>query len=639
MFIGLLFSAALMNAQDKKTRKADRTFDQYAYTDAIVSYETLVEQGYDSETIYKRLGDANYLNANYDEAADWYGKLFDVEGHVMETEYMYRYAQTLKSLKKYDESNTWMERFRMSQKEDTRGTLYQRNLDYLEVIENNSGRYTLKKLGVNSKASDFAPAFHGEEIVFSTARDTGIVRRAVHAWNGQSFLNLYKAPVAPDGSLGEASKFPRLNKKTHESSTALTKDGKTLYFTRNNSKNNSFKRDEKGVSRLKIYKATLVDGKWTDIAPLPFNSDAYSVAHPSLSPDEKRLYFVSDMPGSIGDSDIFMVEILANGTFGTPTNLGSKINTKSKETFPYVTASNVLYFASDGRPGLGGLDIYAMKLEDLDNPYIVNVGKPINTEEDDFSFIIDETSGRGYFASNRTGGQGSDDIYGFKEETPIDLECNTTVDGVVVDKEDQTPLQNAKVAILDGDGTLIAETTSDTDGSFSLEGNCKDGQYRVLTLKEEYNDGTESYTVIDANNTSGLIISMEKTIKKAQEGEDLIAFLGLKPVHFDLDKSNIRPDAAEIMDQIVQYLNQFPDLRIEVRSHTDVRASAAYNDRLSKERAEATMAHLIAHGIADERLSGRGLGESELLNDCTSSSKCSDERHQENRRSEFIVVQ
>ena len=639
IFIGLLFTTVLMNAQNKKVRKADKTFDQYAYADAIGSYESLIKEGYASEDIYKRLGDANYLNAKYGEAANWYAKLFESEGEAMDPEYMYRYAQALKSMEKYEESDNWMKRFEMSRTDDSRGKLYQRNTDYLETIEKNSGRYTLKKLGINSKSSDFAPAFHGSEVLFSTARDTGVASRSIHLWNKESFLNLYSAPINTDGTLGAPTKFPDLNKKTHESSTALTQDGNTLYFTRNNSKNNNFSRDNEGVSRLKIYKADLVNGKWTNNKELPFNSDDYSVAHPALSPDGKRLYFVSDMPGSIGDSDIFMVEIKENGSFGKPKNLGPKINTKSKESFPYITSSNVLYFASDGRPGLGGLDIYATKLDDLDNLYIVNVGKPVNTQEDDFSFIIDDSNSNGFFASNRKGGAGSDDIYAFKEDIPIDLICNTLIDGSVVDKESKAPLNNAKIAVLDSEGSVISETVSDTNGSFSLEGNCKDGQYTVVALKEEYDQGDTRYTVIDANNTSGLVIELERTIKKAGEGEDLIAFLGLDPVRFDLDKSNIRPDAAEIMDKVVEYMNYFPDLHIAVRSHTDVRASISYNDKLSQRRAKETIAYLVTKGIAIERLTGTGLGESQLLNNCTSRSKCTDVRHEENRRSEFIVIE
>lgn len=634
-----LLAYTVLTAQDKKEKKAGDKFDNYAYTDAIESYEDLVARGYTSEQIYKNLGNANYLNANYGEAADWYGKLFVLEGATIDAEYMYRYALALKSTGKYDESDQWMQKFEAAKTDDNRVSKFANNEDYLEKIEAQSGRYDIKNLAINSSASDFAPSVYGNQLIFSTARDTGVASRNIHLWNKSPFLNLFSSEASENGEYTTASKYSRtLNTKTHESSTAFTKDGSVVFFTRNNSKNRSFARDAEGVSRLKVYRAYLKDGEWTNISALPFNNDDYSVAHPTLSPDETKLYFSSDMPGSLGASDIFVVDIGSDGSFGTPKNLGPKINTEGRESFPYITNSNILYFASDGHPGLGGLDVFATKLGDLNNIYVINVGKPINTKDDDFSYIVNEETNKGFFASNRDGGKGSDDIYSFSENTPPDLVCNTLVTGTVRDLETGAPLESAKVTIFNSESQVVAETVSNADGTFALDGNCKEGQYKLIALKDEYDEGSQMFTTVNAKDADNMEITLERSIKKAPIGADLMQLLDLEPIYFDSDKSDIRPDAEIIIKKILTYLTLFPDIQVEIRSHTDAVGSSSYNYGLSKRRAESTLAYLRENGIAAARIRSKGFGESQLTNNCTTRQKCSDEKHQENRRLEFIVL-
>ncbi len=638
LLCSLLMAFALVTAQDKKTKKAKENFDSYSYAPAIESYEDLVENGYSEEDIFKNLGDANYQNANYSEAANWYSKLFAIEGLTLDADYMYRYAQSLKSSKEYEASDVWMQKYQATKMADVRAKKIVGNPDYMKKIENNSGRYDIKSLGLNSVASDFAPAFRGEQLVFSSARDSGTVAKNIHTWNNKSFTNLYSATPSGD-DFGAVSKIASLNKKTHETSAAFTKDGSTVYFTRNNSENGKFSRDEDGVSRLKIYRANLKDGNWTNITELPFNADGYSTAHPALSPDERKLYFASDMEGTIGASDIFVVDLNEDGSIGAPQNLGNNINTEARETFPFVTASNALYFASDGHPGLGGLDVFATKIDDMDNLYIVNVGRSVNSEQDDFSFIINEETKKGFFASNREGGLGSDDIYGFTETEEIDLTCNTIVEGIVKDEETDGPLAGAKVAIFNTNNELISETISGDDGSFALEGDCRDGDYKLVASKDEYNNGDKMFAVVSANDTSGVEIALEKTVKRAPVGTDLVQFLSLKPVYFDLDKADIRPDASATILKVIEYMNLFPDIKIQVQSHTDVKAGESYNQRLSQQRADNTVTYLISNRMDESRVSGEGFGKSKLANDCTTLEKCTDEEHEKNRRSEFIVME
>ncbi|MGF1558639.1 MAG: OmpA family protein [Flavobacteriaceae bacterium] len=639
LYLSLLMAGTLISAQERQSQKAKKAFEDYAYAPAIEKYETLVEKGFTEQEIYKNLGDANYQNAKYSEAATWYSKLFTDGGADIDPEFMYKYALSLKSTQEYEAAAIWMEKFRMANGAEVRAIKIADKANYLAEIEKQSGRYEIKNLGINSRASDFAPAFNGEQLVFSTARDSGNVTRYTHQWNDQPFLNLYSASQVSE-DYGRALKLDKsANKKTHESSAVFTKDGSMVYFTRNNSEKGRFSRDKEGVSRLKIYRAKVENDSWLEVTELPFNSDDYSSAHPTLSPDESKLYFASDMPGSVGNSDIFVVNLNGDGSIGAPVNLGNVINTEARETFPFVTSENVLYFASDGHPGLGGLDIFATSMEDIGNLNIVNVGKPVNSEQDDFSFIINEETKKGFFASNRHGGKGSDDIYSFIENEEIDLICNTLVNGVIKDKETGEPLEGASIAIVNSSNEIVSQTTSGSDGSFALDGDCRDGDYNLVASKEDYNEGSKMFAVLSSNDTEGVELNLVKTLKRASVGTDLIKFLDLEPVYFDLDKADIRPDAAATILKILAYMKAFPDLKVQVQSHTDVKASTSYNYRLSQRRAENTIAYLVANGVDSHRIPGQGFGKTKLINECSTRESCPDEKHQENRRSEFIVIE
>jgi len=629
----------MASAQDKKVQKADTKFTNYAYASAIQSYEQLVKDGYTEEEVYKNLGNANYLNANYEEASSWYGKLFSLKGADIDPEYMYRYAQTLKSLENYKESDTWMIKFKSARENDQRALAFDENRDYLEQIEERSGRYELKNIGLNSKVSDFAPSFYEDGLVFSTARDSGLLSKNVHKWNNGSFLNLYKAAQDNQGNFTNVDKLSKkLNKKTHESSTAFTKDGNTMYFTRNNSDDGKFERDEDGVSRLKIYKATKENGEWNNIEELPFNGDSYSVAHPTLNNDESKLYFASDMPGTKGESDIYVVDINKDGTFSTPKNLGDRINTESRETFPFVTESDKLYFSSDGHPGLGGLDVFATDLKN-ERGEVFNIGRPLNGEEDDFSYIINEETKKGFFASNRKGGQGNDDIYSFIEMTPLDFTCHTAITGIVKDQKTNALLTDASVIVYDKDNKVVSSSQTDASGVFEMEGNCSEGAYKVVATKADYEDSTKTFNTEKSEDVTRIEVMLVQLDNGAPIGTDLAKYLNIEPIYFDFDKYFIREDAKISINKVLAYLNESPNVNVQVRSHTDSRANDAYNMTLSANRAKATADYLIEAGIPSIRISYEGYGETELNNGCSNGVPCSKENHQLNRRSEFIVVE
>ena len=637
----LLLTVTFGFTQDKKEQKAEKEIENYAYNEAIETYKYLIKKGYSDAGIFRNLGDANYANAQYEEAVSWYSRFFRSKDAKTDTEAMYKYAQSLKSNGEYTAADVWIKKMEQINAGDARVKKYNNQKDYLQKIKNISGRYTLKNLALNSSESDFAPSFYGENLVFATARDTGMVLKKVNKWTNKPFADLYFVKPRLRGKFSVPEKLSEiLNEKTHETTTAFSKDGKTIYFTRNNSKKGKFLRDENGVSRLKIYRAVLENNEWSKVTELPFNSDDYSVAHPALSSDGTKLFFASDMKGSLGKSDLFVVDILPEGRFGAPTNLGPKINTEARETFPFISTGNVLYFSSDGHPGIGGLDIFAADLTDIENFQVKNVGKPINSLEDDFTFIIDDISKKGYFASNRRGGRGGDDIYSFIENKTVDYNCrDVRITGTIKNEKTNEPVSNALVVVFDEQSNIIAETFSGYEGKFTLEGPCENGNYNLVASKGDLGRGELPLYDIANENTDDVEVILLTNLEKPALGVDMISYLGLEPILFETDKASLRPMDLETLEKVIEFMQWYPDLRIQVESHTDAIGGKGYNLRLSKRRAKTTVEYLLSKGISSSRISGEGFGERQLVNDCKTVKSCTDARHSENRRSEFIVVE
>lgn len=636
MFLSLC--PLLMMAQEKQMAAAGKLFNEYAYADAINEYKQIASRGYKSAELYEKLGDAYYYNGDLEKSAKWYKELFALNQDVS-PEYYYRYAQTLKSSGDYDTANAMLDKFSAKSNGDLRAKLYTENKNYLSVIKKNSGRYEIKKTDINSAYSDYGPAYWDNKIVFATSRDTTGLLKRIDGWTNHSFTELYESSVNNDGSLSKPKRFSnRIETKMHESTPVFTKDGKTMYFTRNNYIDGKVRKDGTGQVLLKVYRAVLKDNKWTDIIELPFNDNNYSVAHPALSADEKTLYFASDMPGSYGQADIFKVTINDDGTFGKPVNLGAGINTQGKETFPFIDANDQLYFASDGHPGLGGLDIYTAKLEKESFEKAYNVGEPINSKNDDFAFIIDNQSKTGFFSSNRGGGLGYDDIYGFKEIKQIEFDCKQLLTGIITNEKTGDALSNALVSVFGSDMQLIKKVVTGMDGSYSFEVECGKS-YTVKSEKQDYLPKEAQVVIPKQSGETKLPIAQIKPEPTIKVGTDLAKEFKIEQIYFDLAKYNIRPDAAIELDKIVNFMKEYPTSKIDVRTHTDCRASSKYNMTLSNNRAKSVMEYIVKSGIDANRLTGRGYGETRLVNKCADGIKCSEEEHQKNRRSEFIITE
>lgn len=640
LFVTLLCLSGFVFAQEdnRLVTKANDNYNSYSFSPAIDIYKRILEKGYTSSDLLKKLGNSYYFNADYNDAAKIYKQLFKEYPGEMTPEYHFRYAQTLKSLNDYENAEVVMGRFLSATSDDARANAFQSEKDYLDEIKKSDGRYTLKSFEYNSPYSDFAPAFYKEGVIFSSDRDTGNLARYRHTWNSKDFLDLYKVDV-DSVSMNKVIKFGKdINTRLHESTSVTTKDGNTLYFTRNNFNDGKYVKDEKGVIRLKIFRATLTETGWSNVEELPFNDDSYSVAHPSLSPDEKTLYVASDMPGTHGESDIFKIAINDDGSFGSPVNLGKNINTEARETFPFISGEEVLYMSSDGHQGLGGLDVFATSIANgkLDG-VVKNVGKPVNSNMDDFTFVFKESSKTGYFASNRAGGQGADDIYSFVENIPLELECTQQISGTVRDRITNDVLVGATIKVIDEENKEIYSTITDSKGNYNLNIDCNKGNF-VRALTQGY---VPSEEYLERSDAKPKIIDfyLDRDKVTAGFGDDLAKLLQLSTIYFDFDKYNIRGDSKVEVEKVIAAMEKYPSLKVKVNSHTDSRGKDSYNLWLSQKRAESTVNYMISKGIDSNRIQGEGFGETKLVNECANGVKCSNITHELNRRSEFIILE
>ena len=615
-------------------KSADKKYDQYAYINAIKTYERIAAKGYKSVEMFQKLGNSYYFNAELEKAAKWYDELFSMTQDV-DPEYYYRYAQTLKATGQYAKADEMLLKFSQKSGNDSRAKLFAQNRNYLDEIKANSGRYKIQDAGINTKYSEYGGAFYENKLVFTSARDTGFLFQRKHKWSNQYFTKIYSSEMTSDSTLGTPKMFAKNIKiPFHEASPVFTKDGQTMYFTQNNYLKGKKGKNSEKVTLLKIYKAKLIDKEWSNVEELPFDSDNYSVAHPALSQDEKTLYFASDMPGTLGQSDIFKCKIDEDGSFGIPENLGTKINTEGRETFPFVSENNELYFASDGHPGLGGLDIFYSKIENGVFSKVKNIGETANSPNDDFGFVINTKTKRGFLTSNREGGKGSDDIYQFLETRQ--LNCEQKLSGVVTDLETGAIIINAKISLFNNSFKVLKTITSDKNGYFYFDVDC-DTNYYIRAEQTDYNTIEKRIEIPNNSGKTEVSIQLDKNIKEVKNGDDLAKTFGIKIIYFDLDKSNIREDAALELEKILDVLLENPTIKINIRSHTDSRASFEYNDQLSEKRAQSTMAWLVNNSIVASRLTAKGYGERELVNKCDDNVPCTEEEHQANRRSEFII--
>jgi outer membrane protein OmpA-like peptidoglycan-associated protein/tetratricopeptide (TPR) repeat protein len=612
LFLLLNFS---LFAQNKQTQKADDLFERYEFVLAIEQYLVLVENGKQDFYVFKQLGECYYNMFNSIESAKWYALATQNE---QDAETYFNYAQMLKANGQYEEANKQMNLFAIKAPKDQRAIEFNKTPDYLPSLIEKDKLFNVKLLDINSDKSDFGAMLYGDVLYFSSARNTGGKK---YGWNEEPFLDIYQSNLKSDGSFSEPTPITELNTRFHEGPVSISADGNTIYFSSESFNANLFeKNNEKRLKygQVHLFKAQNSNGKWSEISPMPFNDKKYSTSNPSIDKENKVLYFSSNMPGSIGGIDIWKVQVKGDGSYGIPENLGEKINTAGDESFPFITNDNVLYFASNGLTGFGGLDVFFVDLNKNDAP--LNAGKPVNSEKDDFALTYNSIKQLGFVSSNRSG---EDQLY---SSIPI---CKGQIKVQVKSLKDDTVLINSKVLILDDKSNVIGTQFSNDKGEVIYDVDCE-----KIYIIEAYKDGYITEKIPLAKFVGGVI-----TVNVVIKPIDVVITeteIILSPIYFDFNKSNITKQGADELDKLIYVMSQNENLKIYVKSHSDSKGDDKYNLNLSDKRAKATVQYVISKGIDASRISGKGYGESELKIDCKS--KCTEEQNAINRRSEFLLV-
>jgi outer membrane protein OmpA-like peptidoglycan-associated protein/tetratricopeptide (TPR) repeat protein len=539
----------------------------------------------------------------------------------------------------------------------------------IEKIMRDSSRFSLRvAANINSVYSDFGPCIADSlNFFFSSARPEGKGKNRTYLWNDQSYLNIFNAVLNQDTSLRNATLAPsKVNSRVHEGTLSYDKQGKKMYITRNNFYKGDEKKDSDGVLKLAIFSADYQSGEWGQLQPFTYNDESFNTGHPSINPDGSRIYFVSDRPGGQGGTDIWYCD-KKDSTWAEPVNLGPEVNTPSNEMFPF-TQGDMLYFASDGHPGLGGLDLFRAEYVNGILKQIRNLGYAVNTPFDDFGFVLIGSGRRGFFSSNRPGGTGDDDIYEVRISKPTVLrisgkaiyadteaflptQLQLTADpfsayiddadfwmktfeyaaeGRVIFADNNLPVNKATVTLTDIETGETSSITTGSDGKYFF-GLMPGKRYKVEAAFEDF---LPLSVVVDTRNAPKGSIVNDFKLFKAEKG----TVVRLDNIYYDYNKADIRPDAALELDKLIKIMNDNPTMKIELSSHTDSRGSDSYNVELSKKRAKSAVDYMISKGIPKTKLISKGYGETKPLNHCGNDVKCSDEEYQINRRTEFTIL-
>lgn len=722
LVILLLFSSIVLQAQTIRERRGEKFYNQYAFSESIAQLESISEK---SPKINRMLAQS-YTNIEDFAAAETYWAQV-VADETASAEDIWNYCEVLKINNKHSEAMQWLQKFAAVKQGDSRAELALSQSDYITKLKNDIKRFEVVNLEINSEQQDFGPSYFGGKMLFASSREGEKPVDRKWNWNGLPFLDVYTADVDSSGTLFNVESFSKeINKKFHEGPAVISADGNTIFYTRSNYEG----KDPQGVVKLKLYSATKKGDSWSQIEGFAYNSDAYSVGHATLSSDASTLYFASDMPGGIGGIDIYKSVKNEDGTWGKPENLGKPVNTEGNEMFPFYHEDGMLFFASNGLPGLGGLDIFMTKVENGNYTMPQNLGASINSTYDDFSYVMNANGSSGYFSSNKPGGKGSDDIYFF--HVLESFKAKKQLKGIVKDQLDSIVVE-AMVFLYDANNALVDSVIANEKGEYQFAVS-DESKYTIKGVKEAYREDQKvvDATEIDEDSTYDLFLKKlpevsfyflltdeetkakiggaqviitevksdnemkfgtsengdfyydledkrvgdiaKYTINITKEGyfaktaevtvnfdhkgqynlhemvnleihevvNDVSEMVKIEPINFDVNKYNIRPDAAIELDKIVQVMNQYPSMEVELGAHTDCRASAAYNQRLSNQRAFSSAEYIKQRITNPERIYGKGYGESQLKNKCecegTKVVPCTEEEHAENRRTEFKII-
>lgn len=638
-----LFLAPMASGQLKMTIKlADKAFSDFSWNEAIDLYLYAHEKDPKNAYIIRRLADSYRQIGNTEEVEKWLTMLIDMNEHVPSD--LFHYSMALKSNGKYHQSEEALAEYATMNPEDGRINLEQSLLDYIDFLVKDSSRYEVSPVPFNTKGSDWGATVFENKVVFVSTGDPSESREKKYNWDQLPFLDMYYVTVDEYGNYSKSDIFaPKLKTANHDGPASFDVTSKRMYFNSN--------RDDKEIpskssdeNNLQIFYADYVNNDWELKGGFKYNNPLYSLRHPSVDKTGNVLYFASDMPGGKGGNDIYFCRKV-NGEWSSPINL-EEINTEGEEMFPFIADDGVLYFSSNGQGGMGGLDIY-MALPDRGVfTKVENMGFPVNSSRDDFGMVLDGEGMKGYFASNRPGGLGFDDIY--KLEI---LWIPVQIMGTVRDRINGFEVAGATVELYDENGELLETAISKEDGEFQF-GAFKQRNYRLTASKEGFIPSEKDVSTFNKLPNEKIEVDMfiELDFSSMEEPDQLeplslemlngehVQIIQIEHINYGYDSDKILPEAAIILNKLAEMLSQYPDLQLIVESHTDSKGSDEYNLKLSKRRASSAYNYLLKRGVKSEAIEYSGYGETMLLNHCDDSEECSEEEHAINRRSIIKVI-
>lgn len=733
IFLFLLLAHAAF-PQRIAQKMADNYFDEMSYASAVDYYRDLCSGSKAEERNLRKLAVCYFKLQDYEKAAKAYARLNNTYSSATSAEDLFNYIQCLKSQGKYAEADKLWDRLVEKNKNSLSYVAHRLNPAYDVNLKKDSMRYRIYNLeSVNTPYSEFFPFLTGggkQMMVVSNRRNVS-VRNKTFAFDNTYFTDVYTTSMKDSLHTSQVKTFRNVSSAYHDGPATVSADASTMYVTRTNYIDHKLGKSSARIVNLKLFVFKKdAAGEWDEGQAFPYCSDEYSLGQAALSLDGKRLYFTSDMPGGFGQTDLWYSD-LVNGNWQKPVNMGSDINTEGQEMFPFINEQGILFFASNGYAGLGGLDVcYAFAGEGgfMDGKLL---GYPINTRFDDFSFYVNPDLRTGYFASNRPGGKGKDDIYFFSSVSPL---FSVFLEGSVLNSYSKKAVPGSKVKLMDGARRVIDSAIAGADGKYHLnipdpsknyslevsknpdyssqpialkslktgrteqdillypnyelhcqvvdgadgagldnvralltdrsagsnEGFATDGNGRFLarvtgkragdelhySLKLEKPGYITSVQNVDIKLDTAAHIYLNEIVnaalQKMKKGADIGKSIKISPIYFDVAKWDIKPEAAAELDKIVAVMKENPTMKIELGSHTDCRSSKAFNLKLSDKRAKASASYIVSKGIDQSRIYGKGYGESQPINAChcegTVVVPCTEEQHQQNRRTEFIVV-
>lgn len=604
-------------------KKGVKSYDEMAYHNSIVYFEKYLSKKDAPVDAKIKLANAYRKVNDIPNAEKWFAKIVLLP--ESEPINMFHYGKILMGVGKYDDAVVWFNKYLEKVPEDFVAEMYVVSCKSIYTFKKDTTLFTIKEAEIPEIATAFSQVQYKDGIIFS-ADKVAFKNTKTSNWTGRSYLDLYFSKKDQNGKwLSPMLLKGNVNGQYHEGPACFNKAGDVVYFTRSNYTKKRLKKSSKDENNLKLFRAELKGEEWINVTELPFNDDEYSCGHPTLSADDKTLYFISDMPGGLGGTDLYKTTFDGT-TWSKPENMGSTINTSSNEMFPFMHPDGTFYFSSDGHKSLGGLDVFMTSFDGKNWLQVENLNYPLNTSKDDFAFINNGSSKTGYLSSNR----GVDDkIYEVTKNDPMLILAGNV---------------RQKGKLEKGIDSAVVEVTNITERSKEMIYTNKYGNYSVK-LKPNCDYTVKASKPMYFTITKPKMFSMmgKKASEKFTANFELDEVIIDKPIvleniYYDLDKWAIRPDAAVELDRLAQLMSDNPKLMIELSSHTDSRAGDQYNLVLSDKRAKAAVEYIISKGIDAKRMKWKGYGESRLINHCENNIVCTEEEHQKNRRTEFKAI-